>query len=78
MDWPTPKNVKDVRSFMGLAIYYRIFIEGFFKIEYPITSLQRKNLRFIWSKKCEERFQPLKKLLTSSIVFKIVDPEKIL
>jgi hypothetical protein len=42
MDWPTPKDVAVIRSFMGLAGYYRRFIKGFSKIGYPITSLQEK------------------------------------
>jgi hypothetical protein len=41
-EWSTPKNVTKVRSFMGLARYYRRFIEGFSKITHPITSLQRE------------------------------------
>jgi hypothetical protein len=39
MDWPTPKYVFDIRSFMGLVGYYKRFIKGFSKISYPITSL---------------------------------------
>ena len=42
MNWPTPTNVTDVRSFMGLAGYYRIFIEGLSKVAHAITSLQRR------------------------------------
>jgi hypothetical protein len=40
MEWPVPKNSHKVRRFMGLAVYYRIFVEGFSKIEKPITTLQ--------------------------------------
>jgi hypothetical protein len=40
--WTTPKNVTEVRSFMGLSGYYRRFIAGFSRITHPITSLQRK------------------------------------
>ena len=57
MNWPTPKNVTDVRSFMGFAGYYRRFIEGFSKVAHPITSLQKKKIKFEWTHKCEERFQ---------------------
>jgi hypothetical protein len=46
MDWPMPKNAHEVRSFMGLASYYRRFFEGFFKIAKPITTLQRKGVRY--------------------------------
>jgi hypothetical protein len=42
--WPTPRNVTEVRSFMGLAGYYKRFIEGFSKIAHPITSLQKKGV----------------------------------
>jgi hypothetical protein len=57
MDWPTPKEVIDIRSFMGLARYYRRFIKGFSKIGYPITSLYKKGVRFVWTTECEESFQ---------------------
>lgn len=42
MEWPMPKDVVDIRSFMGLAGYYRQFVEGFSRVAYPITSLQKK------------------------------------
>jgi hypothetical protein len=76
MNWPTPKNVIDVRSFMGLTGYYKRFIEGFSKIGHPITSLQKKGVKFVWSTKCEEIFQQLKHLLTNAPVLNIVDPTK--
>ena len=71
---PTPKNVTEVRYFMGLAGYYRRFIEGFSKVAHVITSLQRKGIKFEWTSKCEESFQQLKYLLTSAPVLKVVDP----
>jgi hypothetical protein len=58
MDAPT--NVTEVRSFMGLAGYYRRFVEGFSKIANPITELQKKNKKFVWTEKCVEAFQGLK------------------
>ena len=60
MNWPTPKNVSKVRSFMGLASYYRKFIEEFLKIAHPITSLQKKGIKFDWTFKCETSFQKLR------------------
>jgi hypothetical protein len=45
-EWSAPKNVKEVRYFMGLTGYYRRFIRGFSKISHPITSLQRKGMKF--------------------------------
>jgi hypothetical protein len=60
---------------MGLAGYYKRFIKGFSKIGCPITSLQRKGVKFIWTLECEERFQSLKHLLTHAPMLKIVDPD---
>ena len=76
MNWPTLINVTDVRYFMGLVGYYRRFIEGFSKVAYAITSLQKKGMKFEWTSKCEESFQQLKDLLTSALVLRVVDPEK--
>jgi hypothetical protein len=74
--WPTPRNVSEVRSFMGLSSYYRRFIGGFSKISHPITSLQKNGIKFEWTSECEENFNLLKKLLTSAHVLKIVDPNE--
>jgi hypothetical protein len=71
MEWPTPKDVFDIRSFMGLAGHYRRFIKGFSKIGCPINVLQRKGVKFTWTFECEERFQELKFLLTHALVLKI-------
>ena len=76
MNWLTPRNVTDVRYFMGLAGYYRRFIEGFSNVSHSITSLQRKGIKFEWTPRCEESFQQLKNLLTSAPIFKITDLEK--
>ena len=76
MNWPTSRNVIDVRSFMGLAGYYRRFIEGFSKLAHSITSLQNKGIKFEWTSRCEESFHQLKNLLTSAPVLKVPDPEK--
>jgi hypothetical protein len=51
-EWSTPRNVAEVRSFMGLAGYYKRFIVGFSKIAHPITSLQRKEKKFQWTEEC--------------------------
>eukprot|EP00253_Pinus_taeda_P016846 PITA_16846 len=52
MDWPVPKDVANIRSFMGLAGYYRRFVEGFSKVAFPITSLQKMGKTFHWTPKC--------------------------
>ena len=53
-NWPNPKNVTKLISLMGLAGYYRRFIEGLSKVVHAITSLQRKVIKFKWTSKCEE------------------------
>ena len=60
LEWKAPKNVKEVRGFLGMAGYYRRFIEGFSKIAGPMTKLLRKNTPFVWTAQCEESFQKLK------------------
>ncbi|XP_024317169.1 uncharacterized protein LOC112271660 [Brachypodium distachyon] len=59
-EWDAPKNVGDVRSFLGLAGYYRRFIEDFSKIAKPMTELLKQEKKFKWTDKCEESFQDLK------------------
>ena len=76
MNWPTPRNVTEVKYFMGLGRYYRRFIEGFSKVIHSITSLQRKGINFEWTPRHEERFQQLKNILTSAPVLNIANPEK--
>jgi hypothetical protein len=71
MEWPASTNVPEVHSFMGLAGYYRQFIEGFSKIENPITELQKKNKKFVWTEKCMEAFRRLKELLTTTPTLKV-------
>jgi hypothetical protein len=68
-----PTNVPEVRIFMGLAGYYRWFVEGFLKIANPIMKLQKKNKKFVWTEKCVEAFRRLKELLTTSPILKIPD-----
>jgi hypothetical protein len=64
----------EVRSFIGLAGYYRRFITRFSKTAHPITSLQRKEKKFQWTKECEKSFQRLKQLLTNAPILRIADP----
>lgn len=76
MEWPTQKDVADIRSFMGLAGYYRRFVEKISRIAYPITSLQKKGKIFKWTAECQHSFERLKNLLTTAPVLSIADPEK--
>ncbi|XP_071912388.1 uncharacterized protein [Coffea arabica] len=63
--WKQPENPTEIRSFLGLAGYYRRFIKDFSKIAGPMTELTKKNHKFIWSPKCETSFQELKRRLTT-------------
>ena len=53
MKWEPPKNVTEVRSFLGLAGYYRRFVEGFSKLAMPMTCLTKKGEKFLWTLECE-------------------------
>ena len=57
MEWPIPRNVDEVRSFMGLAGYYRQFIRNFSRMGYPITYFQRKGNKFELTKECATSFE---------------------
>jgi hypothetical protein len=76
MEWSVPKNAHEVRSFMGLAGYYQRFVEGFSKIENPITTLQCKGVRYEWIEECYSAFIELKRLLTSAPILRVLDMEK--
>src|ERR1044072_4757161 len=64
--WETPKNASEICSFLGLAGYYRKFIEGFSKLALPLTKLTRKGQVFVWDVEFEKGFQELKRRLTSA------------
>ncbi|XP_062075988.1 uncharacterized protein LOC133780129 [Humulus lupulus] len=69
--WSQPRNATEVRIFLGLAGYYRRFIEGFSKIATPLIALTRMNSRFIWTEACEESFMELKNRLTNAPILTI-------
>lgn len=65
-NWPQPTNVTEVRSFLGLAGYYRRFVEGFSQIASPLTNLTWKLVKFEWTQECERSFEALKSRLVSA------------
>jgi len=73
LQWEPPKTVTEIRSFLSLARYYSRFIEGFSKIVMPLTQLTKKGQAFVWTEKCENSFQELKKRLTTSPVLALPD-----
>ncbi|WVZ76042.1 hypothetical protein U9M48_024044 [Paspalum notatum var. saurae] len=76
MDWKVPEVLKEVRGFLGLAGYYRRFIESFSKIAKPMTSLLEKGVPFIWTKEGQAAFDELKKRLTTAPVLTLPDLTK--
>nr|GFD28986.1 putative reverse transcriptase domain-containing protein [Tanacetum cinerariifolium] len=66
--WPRPTSVTEVRSFLGLAGYYRIFVEGFSRFALPLTKLMRKGEKVVWNEEREKSFEELKQRLVSAPV----------
>ena len=73
MSWERPKSVFEIRSFLGLAGYYRRFIEDFSRIAAPMTRLTRKEVKFDWDDRCQEAFQELKRRLNSAPILIVLD-----
>jgi hypothetical protein len=76
LSWKAPTSVSDIWSFIGLAGYYRRFIEGFSRISKPMTELLKKNKQFKWTPACESSFQELKKRLMIAPVLVMPNMEK--
>ena len=74
MSWERPKSVFEIRSFLGLAGYYRRFIKDFSRLAAPMTRLTWKEVKFDWDDRCEEAFQELKRRLTSAPI--LIVPER--
>ena len=66
MSWERPKSVFQICSFLGLAGYYRRFIEDFSRLVAPMTKLTRKEIKFEWDDRCEKAFLELKRRLTTT------------
>ncbi|KAK8659179.1 hypothetical protein V6N13_029389 [Hibiscus sabdariffa] len=73
VNWKPPRNVPEIRSFLGLAGYYRRFVEGFSIIAAPLTKLLRKNVLFSWTDAQQASFEKLKDVLTKAPV--LTQPE---
>ena len=76
IEWPKPKSVHDVKSFLGLASYYRRFVRGFSEMARPLTQLTRVGVVWEWSTPQHQAFNRLKLALTTAPVLKLPDFEK--
>ena len=73
MSWERPKLVFEIPSFLGLAGYYKRFIEYFSRLAAPMTRLTRKWVKFEWNDLCEKAFQELKRRLTSAPILIVLE-----
>ena len=68
MNWKQPRNITEVRSFLDLVGYYRIFVRSFYVIPSLLTKLLRKGIKFEWTNKCQNSFEQLKGMLVEALV----------
>jgi ribonuclease HI len=76
LNWKALKDVRGIKSFIGMAGYYMRFIEGFSKIARPMTTLLAKKVEFKWTQKCQEAFEELKNRLTTTPVLVLPNVHK--
>ncbi|XP_065368079.1 uncharacterized protein LOC135960632 [Calliphora vicina] len=75
-NWPTPKNIKQVRGFLGLAGWYRRFIANFSSVVYPISETLSTKKKFVWTPEAQQAFEQIKDLLSSAPILSNPDFEK--
>jgi len=76
LDWPTPKYVKNIQKFLGLANYYRQFIKGFTSIARPLHNMVKKDQKWDWTEKQEKAFRELKERFTKEPVLATLGLDK--
>lgn len=74
-NWPVLTTKEEVRSFLGLAGYFRRFVPHYATVAWPITRMLRQDVPFEWTADCQRAFDELKRILTSQPLLKIPDPE---
>jgi hypothetical protein len=75
-EWPTLKNKHEIRSFLGLCMYYRQFISGFANIAKPVTKLTEQKQSFQWTPEVEASFQMLKGALYAAPILAYRQPRE--
>jgi len=76
LSWPEPKNVKNIRKFLGLANYYRRFIKDFARVARSINVLTRKDVKWQWGVEQQKAFNELKRMFTMELVLAAPDLDK--
>jgi len=76
VNWKPPTDVSEIHNFLGLASYYRRFVEGFSKLAKPMTALLEKNAKFVWSNMCQVSFEEFNKRLTTTPALVLPDLSK--
>ena len=71
--WPVPSKVTELRSFLGLANYYRKFIKGYSKMVSPLIDLLKKDNQWDWSMQCQMAFEGLKEAISTKPVLHLPD-----
>ena len=77
-DWPTPRNLRDVRGFLGFANFYQRFICKFAQIARPLNNLTKKNVQFDWGMHQQAAFEALWSAFTSAPVLALWDPQRLM
>jgi hypothetical protein len=77
LEWPAPKTVKEVQSFIGFGNFYHHFIKGFSHLAHPLHDLLKKDKKLVWSEECQESFDQFKKRLTRKPVLMMPDHLKL-
>jgi hypothetical protein len=76
LNWKATTDARGIKCFIGMAGYYRRFVEGFSKIVKPITALLANKVEFKWIQKCQEAFEALKEKLTTAPILVLPDVHK--
>jgi hypothetical protein len=72
LDWPTPRSLTELRSFLGLCSYYRRFVRGFSQLSAPLIDLTKKGA-FRWSEEAQKAFDRMKEVMSTCLVLTLPD-----
>ena len=73
LEWPVPKSIKEIRGFLGITGWYRVFIKDYSLIAAPLTNLLKKESKITWLPEHQESFDHLKAIISSEPVLKLPD-----